>query len=57
MTGPMPEMPAFGIFAQAGVVMHETYTGFVGAGFTEEQALELIKTMITAMFLAAGGPQ
>lgn len=53
MTG--PAMPNFGIFTEAAVSFHEQYASYVDAGFTEEQAMDLLKTMITAMFLAGRG--
>ena len=39
--------------AAAAVQQHELYEAWVAAGFTERQALELLKTLITAQ--SAGG--
>lgn len=31
------------------IAIHEVFASYVGAGFTEEQALELVKTEIAAV--------
>lgn len=54
MTG--PQLP-FGVFTSAAVSLHEMKESFVDAGFTEDQAMDLVKTTIVAMFSAGGGPQ
>ncbi|MFE7485447.1 hypothetical protein [Streptomyces sp. NPDC057552] len=41
-TDPMTELAA------AAVQLHEMYQAYVGAGFTEQQALELTKAVIVA---------
>lgn len=32
--------------AESAVAMHEIYISFIDAGFTEDQAMEIVKTMI-----------
>lgn len=46
----MPDnpQPPLTELAAAAVQQHELYRSWVDAGFTEEQALDLLKTIITA---------
>ena len=45
MTDQTPKDP-FGMFAAEAVSLHEVFTGFVSAGFTRAEALDLVKVML-----------
>lgn len=44
----MPQGSAITALIQAAVSLHEMYTSYVHAGFTEEQALRLVTAVLTA---------
>ncbi|QCX81257.1 hypothetical protein C9F11_38370 [Streptomyces sp. YIM 121038] len=46
---PDPEDPITEL-AAAAVQLHEAYTAYLQAGFTEPQAFELVKTILAASF-------
>lgn len=49
-TGAIPPDPMTEL-AGAAAQQHELYLGWIAAGFTEAQALELLKAFITALVL------
>ena len=48
-----PQDP-IGDLAEAAAAQHEMYLSWLGAGFTPDQALELLKTTITVILGKAG---